>query len=196
MMMKKSLIALVIAAMGMSVANAATEATAVATWQATAKKDVTADLVVTPLGSLAFQYAEGIKGFNTVNGLFDVTVKGQAGTTDDPITDFTLKAKKLSGTLNHLAGGSTVDVGVFWMGQPLTTSAYTFLIDTSKGITGGNLSPLAEGFNKNGQRTSAQSQFSFNIEKATVAGAPAPFNTLPDGLWSGQVNVEFVANWS
>lgn len=105
--MKKTLIALSVATLGFAAtAQAAVEASAVATWQATAKKDTTSELVVTPLSSLSFQYAEGIKGFNTVNGLFDVAIKGDASA-----TDFTLKAKKLNGTLNHLGGDSTVDVG-------------------------------------------------------------------------------------
>ncbi len=39
-------------------------------------KDTTSKLVVTPLGSLAFQYAEGIKGFNSQKGLFDVAIEG------------------------------------------------------------------------------------------------------------------------
>ncbi|WP_252494503.1 common pilus major fimbrillin subunit EcpA, partial [Escherichia coli] len=58
-------IALVTVFTGMGVAQAAdVTAQAVATWSATAKKDTTSKLVVTPLGSLAFQYAEGIKGLN------------------------------------------------------------------------------------------------------------------------------------
>ncbi|MGF7445682.1 common pilus major fimbrillin subunit EcpA, partial [Klebsiella michiganensis] len=63
-MKKKVLaIALVTAFAGMGVAQAAdVTAQAVATWSATAKKDTTSKLVVTPLGSLAFQYAEGVKG--------------------------------------------------------------------------------------------------------------------------------------
>ncbi|SQI86666.1 fimbrillin MatB [Klebsiella oxytoca] len=62
-MKKKVLaIALVTAFAGMGVAQAAdVTAQAVATWSATAKKDTTSKLVVTPLGSLAFQYAEGLK---------------------------------------------------------------------------------------------------------------------------------------
>ncbi|MCE9935553.1 common pilus major fimbrillin subunit EcpA [Aeromonas salmonicida] len=194
--MKKTLIALALVGFAVSSAHAAVEASAVATWQATAKKDTSSDLVVTPLGSLAFQYAEGIKGFNTVNGLFDVTVQGHSGTTEDPITAFTLKAKKLSGTLNHLGGGSTVDVGVFWMGQPVAATAYTTLINTTAGINGGNLSPLAQGFNVNGQRASAQGAFSFNIDRATVNGTNAALTALPDGMWTGEVSVEFVANWA
>ncbi|WP_411755212.1 common pilus major fimbrillin subunit EcpA, partial [Serratia sp. (in: enterobacteria)] len=43
-------------------------AQALATWSATAKKDTTSKLVVTPIGSLSFQYAEGIKGFNSQKG--------------------------------------------------------------------------------------------------------------------------------
>ncbi|QXB30674.1 common pilus major fimbrillin subunit EcpA [Aeromonas sp. FDAARGOS 1405] len=193
--MKKTLIALTVAGLGFTAAaNAAVEAKAVAKWKATAKKDTVSELVVTPLDSLSFQYAEGIKGFNTVSGLFDVAIQG-----DDSATDFTLKAKKLSGTLNHLSGGSTVDVGVFWMGQPVTENAYTTLIDTAAGNTGGDLSPLASSFNVGNatdiQRHTAQGSFTFNIESATANGVAAAFDTLPDGMWTGEVNVEFVANW-
>lgn len=193
--MKKTLIALTLIGFAASSAQAAVEAKATATWKASAKKDTSSDLVVTPLGSLAFQYAEGIKGFNIIDGLFDVTVQGYNSVTD-PITEFTLKAKKLSGTLNHMGGGSTVDVGVFWMGQPVASTGYTTLIDTKAGITGGNLSPLAQGFNVNGQRTSAQGAFSFNVDSATVNGSTSSFDALPDGIWSGEVNVEFIANWA
>jgi len=190
--MKKTLIALTVVGFGFTAATqAAVEASAVATWQATAKKDTTSELVVTPLSSLSFQYAEGIKGFNTVNGLFDVAIKGDASA-----TSFTLKAKKLNGTLNHLGGNSTVDVGVLWGGAPVSTTTYTTLIDTAAGITGGNLSPIAQGFKEDTQRTTAQGSFSFNIESATANGSTATFEALPDGLWSGEVNVEFVANWA
>ena len=190
--MKKTLIALSMATLGfVATTQAAVEASAVATWQATAKKNTTSELIVTPLSNLSFQYAEGLKGFNTVNGLFDVTIKGDASA-----TDFTLKAKKLNGTLNHLGGDSTVDVGVLWGGAPVGTSAYTTLIDTAAGITGGNLSPIANGFKDDSQRTTAQASFSFNIENATAGGTPTTFDALPDGLWSGEVNVEFVANWA
>ncbi|MCV3278659.1 common pilus major fimbrillin subunit EcpA [Aeromonas hydrophila] len=190
--MNKTLIALTMAGLGFAtVAQAAIEAKDVATWKATAKKDTVSALVVTPLDSLSFQYAEGIKAFNTVTGLFDVAIKG-----DPSATDFTLKAKKLSGTLNHMNADSTVDVGVFWMGQPVTESEYTMLIDTANGITGGDLSPLANTFTDDTQRSAAQGSFTFNIESASANGTPdVAFETLPDGLWNGQVNVEFVANW-
>lgn len=55
--------ALAAAVINMSAAQAAdVTAQAMATWSATAKKDTTSKLVVTPLGSLAFQYAEGVNG--------------------------------------------------------------------------------------------------------------------------------------
>lgn len=186
--MKKTIFALVLAGMAATSVNAATEGSAIATWKATAKKDTTSNLVVTPLGSIEFAYAEGIKGFNTVNGLFDVSVKGDA-----QATDFTLKAKKISGKLNHLGGGSNVEVGVLWQGKPVATDTYTTLIDTSAGINGGNLSPIANGFKGD---VAAQGMFSFLIDSATVGGQSASFDTLPDGLFTGEVNVEFVANWS
>ena len=54
----RSLLALGAAALCIpATAQAAVEASAVATWQATAKKDTTSELVVTPLSSLSFQYA-------------------------------------------------------------------------------------------------------------------------------------------
>lgn len=190
--MKKALIAVMLAGIGVSFAHAATTSgPATATWKATAKKDSSSALEVTPLGSLSFQYAEGLKGFNTVDALFDVSIQGDADA-----TDFTLKAKKLSGTLNHMSGGSSVEVGVMWQGLAVSTNAYTTLIDTAAGVTGGNLAPLAAGFKDDTQRTTSQGAFSFNIEHATVNGADAEFNTLPDGLWEGQVNVEFVASWA
>ena len=77
--MKKITLALAIisAFAAVSTAQAAdVTAQALATWSATAKKDTTSKLVVTPIGSLSFNYAEGIKGFNSQKGLFDVTVEG------------------------------------------------------------------------------------------------------------------------
>ena len=86
----------------------------------------------------------GVAATEAVNGLFDVAIKGDASA-----TSFTLKAKKLNGTLNHLGGDSTVDVGVLWAGVPVTTTAYSTLIDTAAGINGGNLSPIAQGYTGN-----------------------------------------------
>lgn len=55
----------IIAASFATAANADTRvAQATATWQATAIKDTTSMLVVTPLKSLTFNYAEGQKSFN------------------------------------------------------------------------------------------------------------------------------------
>ncbi|HDX8346001.1 TPA: fimbrial protein [Aeromonas dhakensis] len=197
--MRLNVIAITLSLMGSIItptAIAATEASAIATWKATAKKDTTSDLVVTPLGSLSFQYAEGIKRFNTVDGLFDVTIIGHSGTTESPITNFSLRAKKLSGTLNHINGASTLEVGVLWQGTPLTNTGYVNLIETQTGNNGGTLSPLARSYRINNQRTSAQGGFAFTIESArTGTTNVTDFGTLPDGMWSGDVNVEFVANW-
>ena len=113
-MKKKVLaIALVTAFAGMGVAQAAdVTAQAVATWSATAKKDTTSKLVVTPLGSLAFQYAEGIKGFNSQKGLFDVAIEGDA-----TATAFKLTSRLITNTLTQLdTSGSTLSVGVDYNG--------------------------------------------------------------------------------
>ena len=189
--MKKALIAVMLASAGIPFAYAATEATATATWKATAKKDSTSALVVTPLHNLAFQYAEGINAFNDVDGLFDVTIKGDASA-----TDFTLKAKQLSGTLTHASMPSTLSVGALWQGKPLNPTSYISLIDTTAGDTGGNLSSLAAGFKEDTKLSTAQDAMQFKVLSATFNGTSAQFDTLPDGLWSGDVKVEFVANWS
>ncbi|MFQ2668785.1 common pilus major fimbrillin subunit EcpA [Aeromonas caviae] len=191
--MKKTLIALTtIAGLGFAAATqAAIEVTSVATWQATAKKDTTSELVVTPLSSLTFAYNEGMKDFNTVNGLFDVAIKGDASA-----TAFTLKAKKLNGTLYHTSGDSTVDVGLVWAGLPLNTNSYSILIVSAVDLTGGTLAPLVNGFKDDSQRTTAQTSMAFSIENPTANGSPTTFEALPDGLWSGEINVEFQAIWS
>ena len=190
--MKKTLIALTVVGLGFTtVAHAAIEASAIAKWKATAKKDSTSELVVTPLSSLSFQYSEGVQAFDTIDGQFDVSIKGDASA-----TSFTLKAKKLNGTLNHLDGKSTVDVGVYWGGTPVSTTGYTTLIDTAAGINGGSLSPVAKGFKDDKKRATAQGSFNFHIESATANGKTVTFEALPDGLWNGEVNVEFVANWA
>lgn len=64
--MKKIVLAGVAAAALIS-SNAMADVTASATasWDASATKDTTSALVVTPLKSLNFQYAEGIKAFNS-----------------------------------------------------------------------------------------------------------------------------------
>jgi hypothetical protein len=168
-------------------------AQALATWSATAKKDTTSKLVVTPIGSLSFQYAEGIKGFNSQKGLFDVTIEGE-GTA----TDFKLTSKLVSNTLTQLdTSGSTLDVGVNYNGAAVEKTAETTMIDVNAGILGGNLSALSSAYNT-AVRTSAQDQFTFSIIGATTDGTTAvtDFSTLPEGIWSGDVSVEFNATWT
>lgn len=165
-MKKKVLaIALVTVFTGMGVAQAAdVTAQAVATWSATAKKDTTSKLVVTPLGSLAFQYAEGIKGFNSQKGLFDVAIEG-----DSTATAFKLTSRLITNTLTQLdTSGSTLNVGVDYNGAAVEKTGDTVMIDTANGVLGGNLSPLANGYNAS-NRTTAQDGFTFSIISGTRA---------------------------
>ena len=168
-------------------------AQAVATWAATAKKDTKSKLVVTPLGSLSFQYAEGVKGFNTQKGLFDVAIEG-----DTSATAFTLTSKLVTNTLTQLDNsGSTLSVGVDYNGAEVGKDTPTKMIDTAGGILGGNLSALSNGYNKNG-RTTAQDGFTFSIISATTNGTEETkdFASLPEGIWSGDVSVQFDATWT
>lgn len=168
-------------------------AQAVATWSATAKKDTTSKLVVTPLGSLSFQYAEGVKGFNTQKGLFDVAIEG-----DTTAQSFRLTSKLVSNTLTQLDNsGSTLSVGVDYNGTEVNKDGDTPMIDTAAGVLGGNLSALSNGYNQAG-RTTAQDGFTFSIISATTDGTTAAtdFSTLPEGIWSGDVSVQFDATWT
>ncbi|HBR6925108.1 TPA: fimbrial protein [Klebsiella pneumoniae] len=194
--MKKTTLAIVMvvgfAGMGVAQADDVT-AQAVATWSATAKKDTTSKLVVTPLGSLAFQYAEGVKGFNTQKGLFDVAIEG-----DTTATGFKLTSRLITNTLTQLdSSGSTLSVGVDYNGAAVEKTADTVMIDTAAGTLGGNLSALSTGYKTTG-RTTAQDGFTFSIIKATSDGTTAvtDFSTLPEGIWSGDVSVQFDATWT
>lgn len=173
--------------------QAGVTAQAVATWSATAKKDTSSKLIVTPLGSLSFQYAQGIGGFGSQKGLFDVALEGEPQT-----TAFKLTSRLLANTLTQLNGsGSTLDVGVSYLGTTLSKSSDTVMIDTANGILGGNLSPLGNGYNTPG-RTAAQDSFTFSIINGTVDGSTqaSDFSQLPEGIWSGDVSVQFDTTWT
>lgn len=181
----------VIAASFATVANADTRtAQATATWQATAIKDTTSMLVVTPLKSLTFNYAEGQKSFNQQNGAFDVAIQGQSGA-----TDFKLTSKIIANTLARTTDDSTLEVGVKWNGTDLDTTADTTLIDVAQGITSGLDNLAAEGIWDGSDRSTDRGEFTFVIANAKAAGATAEFKDLADGVWDGDVKVQFTANW-
>lgn len=194
--MKKQILAITLmtAFMGINAVHAAdVTAQAVATWSATAKKDTTSKLVVTPLGSLSFQYAEGVKGFNTQKGLFDVAVEG-----DTTATAFKLTSRLVSNTLTQLDNsGSTLTVGVDYNGEAIEKAQDTTLIDTKTGKLGGNLNALSQGYKTTG-RTTAQDAFTFSIIGGTTDGTTqvTDYSTLPEGIWSGDVSVQFDATWT
>ncbi|PKH25255.1 fimbrial protein [Enterobacterales bacterium CwR94] len=168
-------------------------AQALATWSATATKDTTSKLIVTPLGSLTFEYAPGIKSFNSQKGLFDVSIEGEAGA-----TAFKLTSRLVTNTLTQLDGsGSTLDVGVSWNGADVKKDADTPMIDTATGMLGGNLSALSQSYMK-ADRSSAQDAFTFTIAGGTTDGTAkvTDYSTLPDGVWSGDVSVQFDATWT
>ncbi|WP_044182077.1 common pilus major fimbrillin subunit EcpA [Phytobacter massiliensis] len=185
--------ALVMMFSGVGVAQADVTAQAVATWAATAKKDTSSKLVVTPLGSLAFQYAEGIKGFNTQKGLFDVAIAG-----DSSATAFKLTSQLITSTLTQLdTSGSTLDVGVTYNGVAVDKNVPTVMIDTAGGVLGNGLSVLSTLYNSSA-RTTAQDGFNFSIISGTSDGVTAvsDYSALPEGIWSGDVSVRFDATWT
>ncbi|MFH7527846.1 common pilus major fimbrillin subunit EcpA [Aeromonas sp. A5] len=173
----------------------AVTASSVATWQASAVKTTEADLVVTPLGSLSFQYAAGTNSFNSADGLFDIVVRGD----HEAATSFKLSAQKLNGQLRHLSTDETLDVAVYWNGQKLNADTSIDMIDTSAGKMGGNLSNIAANYNVNTAvgDVYAQDFFTFELENpANGLGELDDMKNLSDGVFSGSVSIQFDAVWS
>ncbi|HEJ9414509.1 TPA: common pilus major fimbrillin subunit EcpA [Proteus mirabilis] len=181
----------IIAASFATAVNADTRvAQATATWQATAIKDTTSMLVVTPLKSLTFNYAEGQKSFNQQNGAFDIAIQGQSGA-----TDFKLSSKLIANTLARTTDDSKLTVGVKWNGEDLSKTADVVLIDTSKGLTSGLDNLAADGVYNGSERATDRGEFTFVIASAEAAGTAADFKSLADGVWDGDVKVQFTATW-
>lgn len=183
---------IVLAASAMSTtAFANTTTTSTATWQATALKDTTSSLVVIPVGSLDFQYTEGSQAFNKLNNAFDVTIQGQEGA-----TDFQLSSKLISNTLVRGDSASTLNVAVEWNGVKLSKEAETSMIDTKKGVSAGLDALAGKAIFSSNERSSSQGKFVFKIDSATTDGTAATsYKELSDGIWLGDVAVQFTATW-
>ncbi|MGG8873308.1 common pilus major fimbrillin subunit EcpA, partial [Escherichia coli] len=79
-----------------------------------------------------FQYAEGIKGFNSQKGLFAVAIEG-----DSTATAFTLTSRLITNTLPQLdTSGSTLNVGADYNGAAVEKTGDTVMIDTANGVLG------------------------------------------------------------
>lgn len=185
-------LALIVAAFAVSTTVFAdTTVSSTATWQATATKDTTSSLVVIPVGSLDFQYVESGEAFNTINGAFDVTVQGQEGA-----TDFQLSSKLISNTLVRGDSASTLNVGVEWNGTKLSKEAQTTMINTTSGISAGLDALAGKAIFSSNDRNSAQGKFVFKIDSATTDGTEeTSYKELSDGVWLGDVAVQFTATW-
>ncbi|MGR7043469.1 common pilus major fimbrillin subunit EcpA [Klebsiella aerogenes] len=167
-------------------------ASATASWDASATKDTTSALVVTPLKSLTFQYADGIKAFNSQKGAFDITIQGQSGA-----TDFMLTSQIVNNTLSRTTDTSTLDVGIKWNGVALNKTSPTTMIDTANNISAGLDALSVSTAYAGADRVSTQGNFDFTIDSATSDGTtPAEFKDLTDGYWSGDVRVQFTAVWT
>lgn len=190
-MKKLALIAIISTAFLSSVAHADVTASATASWDATAVKDTTSDLVVTPLKTLNFKYAEGTGAFNTQDGAFDITIQGQSGA-----TDFELTSTLVSNTLSRTSDNSELTVGVSWNGEPLSQSTPVTLLNTANNVTSGLEALSVSSAYAGKDRVSSQGAFRFTIDSAATDGNTTDFADLADGYWSGDVKVQFTANWT
>ncbi|HEJ9628049.1 TPA: fimbrial protein [Proteus mirabilis] len=185
-MKKLTLAVLAVAIMGATtLAQADTrKANAVASWDAKAIKDTKSMLVVTPLKSLVFNYAEGVKGFNTQDGAFDITIQGQ-----EKATDFKLTSKVISNELRNSADNSVLTVKTDWNGKTLSSHQETVILDNQKGINKGLV--VETKATEKSELKNLQSAFLFNVINGTE-----PTTTLPEGLWEGTLRIEFTSKWS
>lgn len=193
-MKKNTLTGCAIAAIALVSFNASANVTtfATATWDARATKDTTSSLVVTPLKSLKFQYAEGMETFNKQQGIFDIAIHGQSGA-----TDFSLTSRIINNTLSRSADDSTLQVGVAWNGQPLNKTTAVNMINTENNVSAGlDLLALSSAY-AGTTRVATQGTFDFTIDSATSDGTTsAAFKDLSDGAWDGDVQVQFTAVWN
>ncbi|PNL49545.1 fimbrial protein [Proteus mirabilis] len=185
-MKKLTLAVLAVAIMGATtLAQADTrKANTVASWDAKAIKDTKSMLVVTPLKSLVFNYAEGVKGFNTQDGAFDITIQGQ-----EKATDFKLTSKVISNELRNSADNSVLTVKTDWNGKTLSSHQETVILDNQKGINKGLV--VETKATEKSELKNLQSAFLFNVINRTE-----PTTTLPEGLWEGTLRIEFTSKWS
>ncbi len=78
-------------------------------------------------------------------------------------------------------------MGVDYNGAAVEKTGDTVMIDTANGVLGGNLSPLANGYNAS-NRTTAQDGFAFTIHQRHHQWYHrGKHSTLPEGIWSGDV---------
>ncbi|MBH8333367.1 fimbrial protein, partial [Pseudomonas aeruginosa] len=70
-------------------------------------------------------------------------------------------------------------------------------INTANNVMGGTLSALPNGYTASG-RTPGQDGFTFPIigGPPTATTAVTDYSTLPEGIWSGDVSVQFDATWT
>lgn len=165
-------------------------ATTTATWKATATKRASSKLRVTPLDNLKFDYINSSSAFSEEDGLFDVEITGNTNA-----TSFKLTSQIVSNTLSQISTGSTLTVGVRYSGIPLQKGTPTPVLDTSSGI----INQLGNSLKFNNASTSSgQDAFKFSIIDASADGRTQTkdFKTLPEGLWTGDVSVQFDATWS
>lgn len=161
-----------------------------ATWKATATKRASTKLRVTPLDNLKFDYLSNNSAFSEEDGLFDVEITGNTNA-----ANFRLTSQIVSNTLSQLSTGSTLTVGVRYSGTPLQRGTPTVLLDTSTGV----INQLGNSLRyKDGATSTGQDAFKFSIIDASADGRTQTkdFKTLPDGLWTGDVSVQFDATWS
>lgn len=186
----KKLVLLVMLATSFGVANA-TDKTASASWKATVVKDTTSTLVVTPLEEINMKYSESLKGFPVAQAKFDVAVKGMGSA-----TNFKLTAQLGNNTLSSLTAGNTskVHLGARWKGNDISKTAQTVLVDTtdqSNNMYFGNITS-----DLTADAAQIETMDFYFIDGLLGDGSAATAEALPDGMWTGNIDMSFKATWN
>ncbi|WP_455426023.1 common pilus major fimbrillin subunit EcpA [Dryocola sp. LX212] len=164
-----------------------------ASWNVTATKDSSAKLVVTPRGSIDFQYAKSTDGttgnFNQAQALFDVTVDN----TGMNATAFKLETRANAQKSVQDASGASMDVILSANGTALEQDTWTTLNDETNTFHGlETLTGLSDGIEKGSSYFEARLGNFADATGASVTDA----SLMPDGIYSGVVTAEFKATWT
>lgn len=164
-----------------------------ASWNVTATKDSTAKLVITPRGSIDFEYTKNSDGttgnFNQAQALFDVTVDNIGMSA----TAFKLESRANAQKSVQDANGASMDVILSANGTALTQDTWTTLNDATNTFHGlESLTGLSDGVEKGSSYFEARLGNFTDAEGTAVAEAGA----MPDGIYSGVVTAEFQATWT
>lgn len=164
-----------------------TSLNASANWQVNAVKDSKHGLIVEPNGSVNLSFNPIDKKWTTGSAPFKISVMGQTGDT------MKLEAQLASpvALVNGLDGKSKLNLGAYAGQVPLTVSKYADIMAANAlglaGVLNGNTGVMEQ---------SASKLTISAVGGVGTDGSSVAADAVPDGKYSGDLQVDFQATWS